>query len=370
MSFYNEIQKYDWEEVKNQIYSKTEADVKLALEKDKIDLNDFQALISPAATTYLESMAQKSMQLTQKRFGKCIQMYIPLYLSNSCTNTCVYCGFNHKNKFARKILSKEELLKEAIEIKKLGFEHILLVSGEDQKNCGCDYISEMMDTIKDDFSLISLEAQPLKVEEYEKLTHKGLNTVYIYQETYNESNYKKYHPAGKKSNYQYRLETPDRLGQAGVHKVGLGCLLGLEDWRVDSFFTALHLQYLEKTYWKSKYSISFPRLRPHTGGFQPNYETSQKDLVQLITAYRLFNQHVEISLSTRESEKFRDNMLKLGATSFSAGSKTNPGGYSNTEESLEQFSINDDRSPAEIADMIHSKGYEVIWKDWDNFMQL
>ncbi|MCY1636099.1 2-iminoacetate synthase ThiH [Marinifilum sp. D737] len=370
MSFYNEIQKYNWDEVKNQIYSKTEADVKHALEKEKIDLNDFQALISPAASAYLETMAQKSMQLTQKRFGKCIQMYIPLYISNSCTNTCVYCGFNHKNKFDRKILKSEEMRQEAKEIKKLGFEHILLVSGEDQKNCGCDYIGEMMDSIKDQFSLISLEAQPLSTDEYKKLTHKGLNTVYIYQETYNELNYKKYHPAGKKSNYQYRLETPDRLGQAGVHKVGLGCLLGLEDWRVDTFFTALHLQYLERNYWKSKYSISFPRLRPHAGGFQPNYETTQKDLVQLITAYRLFNHHVEISLSTRESEKFRDNMLQLGATSFSAGSKTNPGGYSNKEESLEQFSINDDRSPSEIAEMIQSKGYEVVWKDWDNFMQL
>lgn len=370
MSFYNEIQKYNWEEVKKQIYSKTEADVIRALKKEKIDLHDFQSLISPAGTDYLENMAQKSMQLTQKRFGKCIQMYIPLYISNSCTNTCVYCGFNCKNDFERKILNQSELIKEAKEVKKLGFEHILLVSGEDQKNCGCNYIAKMMESIKDHFSLISLEAQPLSIDEYKLLSDNGLNTVYIYQETYNECNYKKYHPSGKKSNYQYRLETPDRLGQAGVHKIGLGCLLGLEDWRVDSFFTALHLQYLEKTYWKSKYSISFPRLRPHAGGFQPNYETSQKDLVQLITAYRLFNHHVEISLSTRESEKFRDNMLKLGVTSFSAGSKTNPGGYSNNTESLEQFSINDDRSPAKIADMIHSKGYEVIWKDWDNYMQM
>ena len=197
-----------------------------------------------------------------------------------------------------------------------------------------------------------------------------MNTVYIYQETYNENNYKKYHPSGKKSNYQYRLETPDRLGKAGVHKIGLGCLLGLEDWRVDTFFTAVHLQYLEKKYWKSKYSISFPRLRPHTGGFQPNFEASQKDLLQLIGAYRLFNHHIEISLSTRESEKFRDNAMKLGTTSFSAGSKTNPGGYSKTDKSLEQFSINDERSPKEIAAMIQNNEYEVVWKDWDNFMQL
>lgn len=370
MSFYNEIQKYNWDEIKEQIYNKTEVDVERALNKERIDLNDFQALISPAGSSYLEQIAQKSMELTQKRFGKCMQMYIPLYISNSCTNTCVYCGFNHKNKFDRKILNQNEIKQEAKEIKKLGFEHVLLVSGEDQLKCGADYIEKMMEAIKDDFALISLEAQPLKTEEYKTLSKKGLNTVYIYQETYNESNYRNYHPSGKKSNYQYRLETPDRLGKAGVHKVGLGCLLGLEDWRVDTFYTALHLQYLEKNYWKSKYSISFPRLRPHTGGFQPNFETSQRDLLQLIGAYRLFNHHVEISLSTRESEKFRDNAMKLGATSFSAGSKTNPGGYSNAEESLEQFSINDDRSPSDIAKMIQNNGYEVIWKDWDNFMQL
>lgn len=370
MSFYNEIRKYNWDKVAEQIYSKTSEDVKQALSKDKLDINDFQSLISPAASDYLEIIAQKSMQLTQKRFGKTIQLYIPLYLSNSCTNTCVYCGFNHKNVMDRKILNKQELLEEAKLIKSLGFEHILLVTGEDNKKCGVNYLGEMMQEIKDMFSLVSIEVQPLKTSEYKELLPFGLNTVYIYQETYNESKYKDYHPDGKKSDYQYRLETPDRLGEAEVHKIGLGCLLGLEDWRVDSFFTALHLNYLEKKYWKSKYSISFPRLRPHTGGFEPNYTTSQKDLVQLICAYRLFNEHVELSLSTRESPHFRDNMLKLGVTAFSAGSKTNPGGYSEEDDSLEQFSVHDDRSPAQIAEMIQNKGYEVVWKDWDNFMQL
>lgn len=370
MTFYNEIQKYDWDRVAEQIYSKTDGDVLKALAKNQIDLNDFQALISPAAAPYLEQIAQKSMQLTQNRFGKTMQMYIPLYLSNACTNSCVYCGFNHQNVFERKILNKAEIVEEAKQIRKLGFEHVLLVTGEDQRQCGVEYLSEMMAEIKGMFSLISLEVQPLKTEEYQQLKQHGLNTVYIYQETYNEKNYKQYHPSGKKSNYQYRLETPDRLGKAGVHKIGLGCLLGLEDWRVDSFFTALHLQYLEKNYWQSKYSLSFPRLRPHAGGFQPKFSTSEKDLVQLMGAYRMLNQHVELSLSTRESARFRDNMLKLGPTSYSAGSKTNPGGYSSPNGSLEQFSINDERSPNEIAAMIQSKGYEVVWKDWDHFMQL
>lgn len=369
MSFYKEIKKYNWNKVAESIYAKKTEDVELALSKEILDLNDFQALVSPAAEPFLEEIAQKSMQLTQQRFGKTIQLYIPLYLSNSCFNSCVYCGFNHQNKFERSILSVEDVRAEVAKIKKLGFEHILLVTGEDNVNCDVSYIKEMMQAIQNDFSLISIEIQPLEADEYKELINFGLNTVYIYQETYNETNYKDYHPFGKKSNYQYRLETPDRLGQAGVHKIGLGCLLGLEDWRVDSFFTALHLNYLEKRYWKTKYSISFPRLRPHVGGFEPNYKTSQKDLLQLICAYRLLNQHVELSLSTRESSQFRDNMMKLGVTAFSAGSKTNPGGYSD-DDSLEQFSVNDDRSPKQIEEVIRNNGYDVVWKDWDHFMQM
>jgi 2-iminoacetate synthase len=370
MTFYHEIQKSNWDETGRQIYSKTAEDVKRALGKDRLDLSDFQALISPAAKPYLELMVQKSMQITQKRFGKTIQFYIPLYLSNACTNNCVYCGFNHNNDIDRTILSREDVLAEARAIRKLGFEHILLVTGEDNRQCGVDYFQEMMEVLRAEFSLISIEVQPLQTEEYKRLAQYGLNTVYIYQETYNEANYKHYHPAGKKSNFKYRIETPDRLGKAGVHKVGLGCLLGLEDWRIDSSFTAMHLNYLEKHYWQTKYSISFPRLRPHAGSYEPQYNAGQRDLVQLICAYRLFNEQVELSLSTREDAHFRDNMLKVGVTSFSAGSKTNPGGYSANKESLEQFSIDDDRTPAEIAEMVRQNGYEVVWKDWDRFMQI
>ncbi len=369
MSFYDKIQEYNWDEVTNLIYSKTEADVQQALLKKNRNLNDFMALISPAADNFIEEMAQKSMEATQKRFGKTIQFYIPIYLSNSCANSCVYCGFNHKNKFDRKILNTDELLAEAYSLKKEGFEHVLLVTGEDNKNCGVDYLAKMMTAIKEVFALISIEVQPMDIEEYQELSKYGLNTVYVYQETYNEKKYPVYHPAGKKANFRYRLETPDRLGRAGVHKVGLGCLLGLEDWRTDSFFTACHLDYLEKHYWKTKYSVSFPRLRPHAGSFQPNSITTQRNLLQLICAYRLFNEQVEISLSTRESAVFRDNMIKLGVTSYSAGSKTNPGGYTNKDSSLEQFQVNDDRTPVEIASVIHKNGYEVVWKDWDRYMQ-
>jgi 2-iminoacetate synthase len=210
-----------------------------------------------------------------------------------------------------------------------------------------------------------MEVQPLDLEDYQELTPYGLNTVLVYQETYHEEDYKKHHPKGKKSNFQYRLETPDRLGQAGIHKMGLGVLIGLEDWRTDSFFTALHLSYLEKRYWQSKYSISFPRLRPFSGGLEPKVVMNDRELVQLICAYRIFNQEIELSISTRESVSFRNNIIKLGITSISAGSKTNPGGYAVEQQSLEQFEISDERSAKEIAAMISSQGYEPVWKDWD-----
>lgn len=368
MTFYDDIKKYSWEDTKQSIYSKTESDVLTALSKNTIDLNDFQALISPAASPFIEQLAQKSRQQTLKRFGNTIQLYIPLYLSNACNNACVYCGFNHSNKIERKILNEEEIEKEAQYLSNLGFEHILLVTGENSKLCGEEYLSSALTIMKKYFAQVSMEVQPLDEEEYTRLAEQKLHAVYIYQETYNETNYKKYHPKGKKSNYQYRLETPDRLGKAGIHKVGLGVLLGLEDWRTDSFFTALHLSYLEKHFWKTKYSIAFPRLRPFTGGFEPNSIVEHKDLLQLICAYRLLNEHVELSLSTRESPFFRDNLMKLGITTMSAGSKTDPGGYNNPNKELEQFAVNDDRSVTQVAQAIKSNSYEVVWKDWETYM--
>lgn len=366
MSFENIFRQHSWDEVKASIYSKTTADVEAALNRPQRDLEDFKALVSPAAAPYLEQMAQLSNQLTLQRFGKVIQMYIPMYLSNECQNICTYCGFSVDNKLPRKTLSNMEIMSEVACIKDMGYEHILLVSGEATKTVGVDYFKNVLQLISPHFSNIAMEVQPLDQEEYEELIPLGLHTVLVYQETYHEEDYKKHHPKGKKSNFSYRLETPDRLGKAGVHKIGLGPLLGLEDWRTDCFFTALHLNYLERHYWKTKYSISFPRLRPFSGGLEPKVDMSDRELVQLICAYRIFNQEVELALSTRESEKFRDHVIKLGITSISAGSKTNPGGYTVAKESLEQFEINDDRSPEAIAEVIRQQGYEPVWKDWDH----
>jgi len=366
MSNFREIfDQHNWRDIKKSIYSKTAIDVQRALSKDKRDLEDFKALISPAAMPYLEQMAQLSHQLTQKRFGKTIQMYVPMYLSNECQNICTYCGFSLDNPMKRRTLNGAEILKEVEVIKKIGYDHILLVTGEANKIVGVDYFQKAMKIIRPHFSHISMEVQPLEQVDYELLMKEGLNTVLVYQETYHQEDYKLHHPKGKKSNFYYRLDTPDRLGRAGVHKIGLGVLIGLEDWRTDSFFNALHLDYLEKTYWRTKYSVSFPRLRPFSGGLEPKVVINEKELVQLICAYRIFNEEIELSLSTRESEKFRNNVIKLGITSISADSKTNPGGYAVESESLEQFEINDHRSTAEIREMIQAQGYEPVWKDWD-----
>ncbi len=367
-TFSDIIKKYDRKDIENQIYSKTEADVIAALNKDRRDLSDFMALISPAAEKYLEQMANESHKLTRKRFGNTVQLYLPLYLSNYCENQCVYCGFNAANHIKRKVLDKSELDAEINAIKHFGFEHILLVTGESNYHAGVDYLADAIRQIKEDFAQVTIEVQPLDTDGYSKLKEAGLHGCYIYQETYNQETYNNYHLKGKKADYSYRLETPDRLGQAGVYKIGLGCLLGLEDWRIDSFYTALHLKYLEKKFWKSKYCLSFPRLRPHVGSFQPNYPITDAQLVQLICAYRILDEEVELSISVRESAKFRDNIYKLGITSMSAGSKTEPGGYAINSHALEQFEVHDGRTPQEIQSMLKHNNYEAVWKDWDPYM--
>jgi len=364
-NFTDLFESYNWNETSKSIYAKTSADVERALNSSQRTLEDFKALISPAAAPYLEQMAQISQQLTLKRFGKAIQMYVPLYLSNECNNICTYCGFSYDNKVRRKTLSPMEIMQEVAVIKDMGYDHVLLVTGEANQTVHTEYFKKVLELIKPHFSHVSMEVQPLDTEDYKELTPYGLNTVLVYQETYHQEDYKKHHPKGKKSNFQYRLETPDRLGEAGIHKMGLGVLIGLEDWRTDSFFTAMHLNYLEKRYWQTKYSISFPRLRPFSGGLEPKVVMNDKELVQLICAYRLFNEEVELSISTRESIVFRNNIVKLGITSISAGSKTNPGGYAVEPQSLEQFEISDERDSKEIAQMIISQGYEPVWKDWD-----
>ena len=209
---------------------------------------------------------------------------------------------------------------------------------------------------------------PLKTEEYERLTHSGLHGVVCFQETYNRARYNVYHPKGMKSKFEWRVNGFDRMGQANVHKIGLGVLIGLEDWRTDVTMMARHLRYLQKNYWQTRYSVNFPRMRPSEGHFQPNVVMNDRELAQLIFAFRIFDHDVDISISTRENATFRKHIIPLGATSVSAGSKTEPGGYFTYPQALEQFHISDERTPAEVAAEIQQLGYEPVWKDWDNWM--
>ncbi len=371
MTFFDTISAYDWEQTRAMIAAKTPADVERALGHSHRSMDDFAALVSPAADAFLGEMARESYELTRRRFGRTIQLYVPLYLSNYCQNHCLYCGFNCTNRISRTILTPEQIAQEVEAIKQEPFQHILLVSGEAPQKCGVDYLAEAMRQMQDSFEQISLEVQPLETDDYRHLREFGLHAVYVYQETYHAGRYGYYHPKGPKSDYRFRLETPDRLCEAGVHKVGLGNLIGLEDWRTEAYFTALHLRYLENRYWRTKYSIAFPRLRPHAGeeGFNPNFPASERNLTQLICAYRLLSEEVELSLSPRESAQFRDRVLPFGVSVMSAGSKTTPGGYAAPQEATEQWSVNDDRTPQQVAQVLREAGYDPVWKDWSLFMQ-
>ena len=364
--FSEELEKCPWEETTSHIAAKTAADVERALAKKHVDIDDFMALISPAAAPYLEAMAQRSRQLTQKRFGKTISMYIPMYITNSCTNSCVYCGFNRHNKFPRVILKPEQIKNECEAIRRLGpFENLLIVTGENPVAAGTDYLENALKICRPYFNNLTIEVMPLPAEDYERLTHAGLNGVVCFQETYHREKYKTYHPAGMKSDFEWRVNGFDRMGQAGVHKIGMGVLIGLEDWRTDVTMMARHLLYLRKKYWKTRYSVNFPRMRPSEGHFQPNVVMSDRELAQLTFAFRIFDNDVDISFSTRERPDFRNHIATLGATSMSAGSKTEPGGYHTYPQALEQFAVSDERTPAEVAQAIRDAGYEAVWKDWD-----
>ncbi|CAA6680094.1 MULTISPECIES: 2-iminoacetate synthase ThiH [unclassified Lentimonas] len=367
MSFIDTLNRLDWQTTKAAILAKQASDVERALARPvgQLTLEDFQALISPAAADSLEQMARISHTRTVERFGYTQQMYAPVYLSNVCSNICTYCGFSANNKIPRKILNESEIEQELEAVKALGMDHVLFVTGEANVRVGVPYLKKAFEIARRQFSSISMEVQPLDQDAYEALIDAGLSSVLVYQETYNRASYATYHPKGMKSNFEYRLETPDRLGRAGVKKIGLGALYGLDDWRTDSFMVATHLRYMEQTYWKTRYSLSFPRIRPHEGDFEPVSVMTDRDLVQLVCAYRMLSSEVELSMSTREHASFRDHAHKLGITTLSAGSKTNPGGYAVDPQTLEQFEISDDRSPAEVASMLRQGGYEVVWKDWD-----
>ncbi len=366
--FSEELLKYNWDDTTAAIAAKTAADVERALQKDRCDVDDFMALISPAAEPYLEQMARLSRKYTEARFGRTMSMFIPLYITNSCTNSCIYCGFHVANKMRRTILTPEEIVQEYKAIKRLGpFENLLIVTGENPAKAGVPYLAKALDLAKPYFANLKIEVMPLATEDYKELTHHGMNGVICFQETYHRENYKTYHPRGMKSNFEWRVNGFDRMGQAGVHSIGMGVLIGLEkEWRTDLTMMARHLRYLQKRYWRTKYSVNFPRMCPaENGGFQPNCVMTDRELAQLTFAMRIFDHDVDISYSTRERADYRDHMATLGVTTMSAGSKTEPGGYFTYPQALEQFEVSDPRSVDEVVAGLRRVGVEPVWKDWD-----
>jgi 2-iminoacetate synthase len=367
MSFIEEWRRHDFGSVARRILSKTPADVRRALGRPRgsVDIEDFGALLSPAAAPFLEDMAQASQEATVERFGRTMRLFAPLYLSNACANVCTYCGFSAHNRIRRKVLSDPEILAEAAVLRAHGFDSVLLVTGETGR-VGLDYLANALRLLRRHFSGLWIEVQPLSQEDYAALAGGGLSAVLVYQETYDEAAYRRHHLSGPKADIAWRLAAPDRIGGAGIKKIGLGALFGLSDWRADAWFTGLHLRHIERTHWRTRTAVSFPRLRPHEGGADDARPFGERELVQAACAFRLLSPEAELSLSTRESEAFRNRAFRLGFTSMSAGSRTNPGGYASAPDSLEQFEIDDGRGPAEVAAFLRSQGYEAVWKDWDS----
>lgn len=365
MSFYDVIEKIDIDKFINLVDSQKDTDVEKALsKKEPLGIDDFAALISENARKhYLKDMVNISTQLTRRRFGRCVNMYLPLYLTNLCSNKCVYCGFSVMNKFKRVVLNLSQIDEECQAISKMGYKNILLVSGESERRAGIDYFKEVLPVVKKYATYLQMEVQPLSVDDYVQLKELGLDAVSVYQETYHKEYYSKVHLGGKKADYRWRLETPDRLGMAEIDKVGIGSLLGLYDWRADLCATALHILYMREHYWKTNLSVSFPRLRPAAGGFEPKLPVSDAKLLQIICALRIFDNELDLTLSTRESASFRDLILPVGITAISAGSSTEPGGYAHKGENLEQWTVNDDRTVDEVVSAMESSGFEAVFQN-------
>ncbi|MEI6092208.1 MAG: 2-iminoacetate synthase ThiH [bacterium] len=354
-------------------YEKIQSIVSRAQRLERLNMDDLLYLLNDGARNYIELIKEGAYNLTLQRHGRVVKFYAPIYVSNECNNKCVYCGFNSSNKMNRKTLTVEELLRESAVIKKMGIEHLLIVSGESLNNVGMTYLKEISSLLSKEFASISVEIAPLETDEYRDLFDRGVEGVLCYQETYNPEQYKSCHVSGPKTDMIRRLDTLDRAGASGMRFLGLAALLGLDDFKTEAFFLALHARYLEKKYWQSSISVSFPRIRPSESGFQPNVAVNDEVLLHVISVLRLFLPDSNLVLSTREAPSFRDKAIFYGINQMSAGSKTNPLGYSGESSSLyskdkelgKQFEISDSRTPQEISAVLSKFGYDPVFKDWD-----
>lgn len=365
MSFSKIVEEYENFDFNAYFDKVNNEDIKKSIHKKKRDIYDFLNLLSPKAVEHLEEMAVEAKKLTEQWFGRTIMLYIPLYISNYCTNQCAYCGFNKTNHIARKHLNYQEIEEEAKEIAKTGIKHILLLTGEAEGLVTFEYIKEAVKILKKYFASITVEVYPLSVEQYKELKEIGVDGLTIYQEVYNKNIYDKVHLGGKKKDYLWRLNTPERGAMADLRSINIGALFGLWDIKKEAFMTGLHAKYLTDKYLNSEISLSLPRINNAEGGFQTEFPMDNVTFVQTILAYRLFLPRAGINISTRENAEFRNHLLNLGVTKFSAGSKTSVGSYKIEDRSTEQFETSDKRSTTEVVEMLKDKKYQVVYKDWE-----
>jgi 2-iminoacetate synthase len=344
----------------------TAADVDRALSAPRRSLDDFAALLSGAATSRLEDMAGAAHASTVRRFGRTVQLFAPLYLSNECVSSCTYCGFSAENEIARRTLAVEEVVAEAQALSERGFRHVLLVAGEHARIVGKDYLVECVRAVAPLMPSVSIEVQVWDTATYRRLVEAGCDGLVVYQETYDRTTYEAVHLKGKKRNYDWRLAAPDRGAEAGMRRLGIGALLGLhDDWRTEALAVAAHARALIKRHWRCEVSMALPRLRPAAGlEVLPADPVDDRSFVQLLCALRLLLPDLGITLSTRETPELRDALIRLGVTSMSAGSHTEPGGYASPSDAEPQFEVSDTRSPDEVAAVLRAAGYEPVWKDW------
>ena len=342
----------------------TPADVDRALRASRRSVADLAVLLSPAAAVRLEDLATAAATATVRRFGRVVRLFAPLYLSNECVSTCTYCGFSAGNDIARRTLSVDEVVAEGTALADRGFRHVLLVAGEHARIVSKDYLVDCVRALAPVVPSLSVEVQVWDLATYQRLVDAGCEGLVVYQETYDRHTYESAHLKGKKRNYDWRLAGPDRGAEAGMRSLGIGALLGLHpDWRREVLAVGAHASALLKRWWRCEVTISLPRLRPAAGDFAPDRPVTDAELVQVLCALRLCLPTVGISLSTREAAGFRDGLFRLGVTTMSAGSHTEPGGYAAESDAEPQFEVADVRSPGEVAAMLRAAGYDPVWKD-------
>jgi 2-iminoacetate synthase len=349
-------------------------------------LRRLTGLLEPVSDASLARLARESAAITRQHFGRAIRLFAPLYLSNECINNCSYCGFSRDNPILRVTLEVDSVAREARHLVTEGFRNILLVAGEHPKFVSSGYLESCVRALVPEVPGIALEVAPMETPEYEGLVQSGAEGLVVYQETYDRPTYRRMHTAGPKKDYDWRLACPERAYAAGFRRIGVGALFGLQDWRREALALAGHLEHLLRHCWKAQFTVSLPRLRPCAGGFQPEFHMEDREFIQLVCAFRVCFPQVGIVLSTREPAALRDALIPLGVTLMSAGSHTEPGGYtgegksdlhltikgrqvkpeSSAESATGQFEISDERSPAEIARLLQSKGFDPVWKDWDS----